>query len=219
MVYDEGFDIRFQNLTFFAFSKYTIETNLEKNQYIYKSYCHATTVGWYLSQDKNNRGCFKAERVDSDVNSVTYYKTKKINDTIEYTNDIFLDIDKNLRKRVIEPMRFKEKVSESQNITEINGLKNINDINLMNKGDFILMWKRYLNKLRKIKKSWQVGYYPKFMKMSLKELNKFSGIFTKNHKINTFPKISNNYLLNKNFSNFSEYKFRFKEMQMPSALK
>jgi Xaa-Pro aminopeptidase len=215
MVYDEGFDIRFHNLTFFTFSKYTIETKLEKNQYVYKSYCHATTVGWYLNNDKSHRGCFKAERLDAEVNSVSYYKTKKINETMENTNDIFLDIDSNLRNRVIEPMRFKEKAGEIENIKEIESYRYLKDLNHVNKRDFVKMWKKYLNNLRKIKKSWEVGYYSKFMRMSLKELNKFSGILTKNENKISFTKSSSN----KKFSNFTDFRFRFKEQQLPSVLK
>jgi hypothetical protein len=63
------------------------------------------------------------------------------------------------------------------------------------------MWQKYLGNLNKLKKSWKLEYYSKFMKMSFKELNNFSGInssFKNNHK--------------------SIYDFRFKEKQLPSVL-
>lgn len=53
MIYDEGFEINWNNHKFFAFSKYTPDN---------KSFCDQTLIGWFNNESEGNRGCYKAEK-------------------------------------------------------------------------------------------------------------------------------------------------------------
>ncbi len=61
MVYDEGFNLEFDEFSFFTFFKYTID--IDKRNTNYLSFCHSTLIGWYNNQDKSQWGCFKATKV------------------------------------------------------------------------------------------------------------------------------------------------------------
>jgi cathepsin C len=56
-VYDEGFEVRHENMVFFAFSKYLPSKNG------YDSYCGETLVGWYNDLSTEERGCYRAEKL------------------------------------------------------------------------------------------------------------------------------------------------------------
>ena len=58
MIYDEGFEIDFDNTKFFSFNKYISKGS------DYESDCSNTLVGWYHNYDTLERGCYLAEKVD-----------------------------------------------------------------------------------------------------------------------------------------------------------
>lgn len=63
MIYDEGYDIRFNNKRFVAFFDYYPN---ETGQVV--SYCGGTVVGWYLDSSSGKRACFKGEKIISNEN-------------------------------------------------------------------------------------------------------------------------------------------------------
>ena len=71
MVYDEGFSVEFEELSFFSFSNYLIDI-LEDNVKTYKSKCYSTCVGWYRNKDGSQWGCYRAFKVGRNPESVTY---------------------------------------------------------------------------------------------------------------------------------------------------
>jgi len=82
MVYDEGFEVNLQNLSFFAFSNFTFDGPKKSNV----SHCGQTMVGWYKTLDGSQYGCYygvkdspaesaaPATRVAALVHSSTYDK-------------------------------------------------------------------------------------------------------------------------------------------------
>jgi hypothetical protein len=62
MVYDEGFEVRFSNYTFFAFSKFGLPANGDEKQSVSK--CAETQVGWYKTSN-NKYGCYYAKKQPS----------------------------------------------------------------------------------------------------------------------------------------------------------
>jgi cathepsin C len=83
MVYDEAFSLRFDNLTFFAFSKYNKEE--KQGNFFFQSQCYSTCVGWYLDQ-KNRWGCYQAFKRNENPNKVTYFNTKHNLNIVEPDN-------------------------------------------------------------------------------------------------------------------------------------
>ena len=59
MVYDEGFEIKLNDVVYFAFSKYGPTANGG-----YESYCGETLIGWYNDLNTKQRGCYKATKLD-----------------------------------------------------------------------------------------------------------------------------------------------------------
>lgn len=55
MIYDEGFEVSWNNHKFFAFSKYTPDN---------QSHCDQTLIGWFSNEAEGNRGCYRAEKKD-----------------------------------------------------------------------------------------------------------------------------------------------------------
>jgi hypothetical protein len=62
MVYDEGFEIIHDSVSYFAFSKY--ERNAETKTI--SSYCGETLIGWYINKRTWERGCYKAVKNGSE---------------------------------------------------------------------------------------------------------------------------------------------------------
>lgn len=64
MVYDEGFDITYQGVKYFAFSKYEPTSRRDAT-----SYCGETLVGWYNNMATGDRGCYKAVKISERVDA------------------------------------------------------------------------------------------------------------------------------------------------------
>lgn len=62
MVYDEGFEVRFSDYTFFAFSKFNLPPGGDEKKSVSK--CSETQVGWYKTSE-NQYGCYHAQKKTS----------------------------------------------------------------------------------------------------------------------------------------------------------
>mmetsp|Transcript_44938 Transcript_44938/g.106706 ORF Transcript_44938/g.106706 Transcript_44938/m.106706 type:complete len:523 (+) Transcript_44938:109-1677(+) len=58
MIYDEGFEVSFDNVSFFAFSNFTLDA-----QHRNTSHCDSTMVGWYSNANRTQFGCYYGEKV------------------------------------------------------------------------------------------------------------------------------------------------------------
>jgi cathepsin C len=166
MVYDEGFDIQFDDLSFFAFSKYTIESSFNGIK-IYKSKCYSTLIGWYTNKNKTQRGCYKALKMNVDPSYDTFVTTKKENLNIINSDSI------------IPLESFSSFLESSETVTSKTAINY----------HFHKTYATNLNKYVK-NKSWQAGTYSNFHKKSLSELNKFAGMMrfkSLNRNINSKP--------------------------------
>lgn len=85
MVYDEGFNVEFGELSFFTFMKYSRQSN-ENGLSVYFSKCYSTLVGWYSNREKNKWGCFQATKVGTDPEQVTYISKGDNISVVEPTN-------------------------------------------------------------------------------------------------------------------------------------
>jgi hypothetical protein len=169
MIYDEGFNVDFNDFSFFAFSKYQIsENNFVKS---YKSMCYSTCVGWYHNKDKSQWGCYYAEKIGKNPSEITFRNTKNM-----------INILQPATTTILEPMRFK---SLSDVITKKNNLKRSNSSfitlrdrvkNLILNGNFNQHHLYIEHHLNKVKKSWEASVHPDFSKMSIYQLNRFAGI-------------------------------------------
>jgi cathepsin C len=115
MVYDECFDVIFDELSFFAFSKYSIEKELMRNILKFKSFCYSTCVGWYKNKNKTKGGCYVAEKKGFDLKTVLFFNTKKIDNRIQASS-----------ADVKEPMRFQQIKKNENNFNSI--VENLNKI-------------------------------------------------------------------------------------------
>jgi cathepsin C len=116
MIYDEGFDINFHNLTFFAFNKYTRERNKEfSNIMNYNSLCYSTCLGWYRENKK--WGCFKAYKIGADNNLILHVNKKNISE------EEFQFVDPKFRTPSQEISSFKTLISSIYFPDEMRNIK------------------------------------------------------------------------------------------------
>lgn len=71
MVYDQGYMVEFQTLSFLAFSFYHIEF-VGKSSVVKHSKCYQTCVGWFMDSTKQKRGCFKGFKLGVNNNLDTF---------------------------------------------------------------------------------------------------------------------------------------------------
>jgi hypothetical protein len=60
MIYDEGFELTYDDLRFFTFSRY-----FHDSDFTYKSDCGNTLVGWWKDESAGKRGCYRAARKEA----------------------------------------------------------------------------------------------------------------------------------------------------------
>jgi len=60
MIYDEGFEVNVEGLSFFAFSRFDLLN--EDGQKHNVSHCGESQVGWYHTQDRSQWGCYFAKK-------------------------------------------------------------------------------------------------------------------------------------------------------------
>lgn len=71
MIYDEGFEVRVEGLTFFAFSRFDL-TASGKNT----SRCGETGRGWYRNADRTMWGCYRARKVHQPLSLISMVATE-----------------------------------------------------------------------------------------------------------------------------------------------
>jgi len=127
MVYDEGFNMDFETLSFFAFSKYFIDKS-NPSKIKFNSMCYSTSVGWYHNKDKTKWGCYQAKKLNVDPNEITSKDSKNNVSILEPTNNLENNIINsmlNMQFRSIGgDIIFNE--SSNNNINSLNKLNNIN---------------------------------------------------------------------------------------------
>jgi cathepsin C len=62
MIYDEGFEVKFDDQVFFAFSKFDLVPNPNGGDPKNVSHCDASGVGWYHNRDRSKWGCYRASK-------------------------------------------------------------------------------------------------------------------------------------------------------------
>jgi cathepsin C len=182
MVYDEGWDIEFQEMSFFAFSKYAIDNNDSNGGKNYKSQCYSTCVGWYRTKDRKKWGCYQAIKKGVNANAATYVNPEKTNLSIvqpadnnnidsSYVSMSFKSIDKDddedndgskIAKHILQPTMTSFLEETESAMSHLNAEFTKHHL--------------YINKLNSIKKSWSAALHKDFENMSIKELNKMAGI-------------------------------------------
>ena len=149
MVYDEGFNMDFENLSFFAFSKYFIDkSNPSKTQF--NSMCYSTGVGWYHNKEKTKWGCYKAQKLGVNADEITTKDTKNDVSILEPTNNLEKNIINSMLnmqfKSISTEITFLNPVEKNNNSNDnINSNKN-NNINLNNSNKNSLAEKNILKK-------------------------------------------------------------------------
>jgi len=214
MIYDEGFNMEFEDLSFFAFNKYTVERNKTESKEIitYKSKCYSTCVGWYHNRNGTQWGCYRAEKLGvEDVNQTVYVRTKnKTEPEVTYVDPATRkDINYNrynenkLSDRVSSKMRFLSppsqfKINEENHLQTSQRLGQHESHGQNSKNNEYI---EYYEKLKLVKKSWKEELYPQFMNMTLKELNDFVGFSRNKEEL---------FRVNENFNDLNN-KLRFKQ--------
>lgn len=120
MIYDEGFEIRTQNMTFFSFSKYNYKGNKtpqdkdDEETEGYYSLCNETFAGWYHDKNLKSWGCFYGKKSESlQENSIF--------------DDQFLKNPENDHMKIVERKELSDKGSNGP-IAENNKQENFNNI-------------------------------------------------------------------------------------------
>ena len=152
MVYDEGFNIEFGDFSFFAFSKYSVDSGIP-GKTIYNSHCYSTLIGWYSNKDKTKWGCYKAQKANTDFNKVTFSDVKN---TVQ----------------IVQP---KFEANNNQNFFSDSISFLSKKVNLKTDAQ-LKIHSQYHDKLKKIKKSWESTLYPEFHTMTSYKLNRIAGI-------------------------------------------
>lgn len=190
MIYDEGFNIEFGELNFFAFSKYSPAKSTEDG-HNYHSYCYSTCVGWYHNKDKTQWGCYQATKEGVNPDEITYLDTKNnLNIVDPYstpgsdTSIVNSFLNMNFRERKSEII-FGDDVQYQSNKKSGSKFlkKNSSFIAVAERESMMLRLDStfkahnlYLNRLKNVKKSWTAELHPEFSNLSIGELNKFAGI-------------------------------------------
>lgn len=165
MVYDEGFNIDTEVLTFFAFFYYGISPSpLNNNEKAgsqgpnYFSKCFKTCTGWYSKPNSQDWGCYTATKRNANQNEISLNNEKKV--------------------EVLEPLSHTKVIQRnslnlyhSSFLALQDGLKSMLRLDAKFSNHLA-----YVNRINKLSKSWEAEVSNKFMHMTIKEINKFAGI-------------------------------------------
>jgi hypothetical protein len=187
MVYDEGFAMEFEDLSFFAFSNYEIATD-EDSIKTYKSKCYSTCVGWYTNKDGSQWGCYRAQKIGRNPSTVTYTTTttdSKDNSVINKENvvtvsnrinDNIIENSYRLKKSKItnHKVLYQKQRSTHNLMKSFLSLKDSSRLFLLDSS--FNMHHLYVVKLNEINKNWHAEVNNEFKMLSIKDLNKIAGI-------------------------------------------
>lgn len=163
MVYNEGFDILADNYSFFTFSKYSPDNNLNKKNW--KSKCYSTLIGFY-HKDNNQRGCFYAEKLGEDPDKITNNDVKDKLHVVEGT------------VKTLNKIRFKED----------SLFYNVNFLQAKEKETLVLDAKfkdhsKVVEMINSMKDSmWEADNYEEYSNLTIEDLNNLAGRKRHNHK-------------------------------------
>jgi hypothetical protein len=203
MIYDEGFDITFEEpqkekINFFTFSKYSLNSNKKypgiKSKWA--SHCFSTLIGWFYIGNKH--GCFYAikNNVDHDMvtngeaenklnvleNSVT--SKSESNDELDEAktfSTVNIFFEKNQNEEAVEP-DILENLENEGNFLESRS-RNKMSLTSKFKDHFI-----FVNKLNSMNTFWKAENYDNFSNLTVEELNRFAGRKRSSHRKNTLFK-------------------------------
>lgn len=108
MVYNQGILVEFNKLSFFAFSYYTIEV-INSTDLVKHSKCYQTSVGWYMDNTKNKRGCFKGYKLGVNNNLDTFIINEKNMSEFPDTNNSILESNRYHGVKVINAIPFDDR--------------------------------------------------------------------------------------------------------------
>lgn len=211
MVYDEGFDITFeeeqkQKINFFAFSKYSQNSN---NKYPgikskWASHCYSTLIGWFYYGNKH--GCFFAHKNGVDHNQATNGEAEnKLNvlensvtskDQGNNTEDrtfstVNIFFEKNANNESVEP----DILDNMENEGNFLEAKSRNKMTLTSKFKDHYM---FVNRINSMNTFWKAENYEDFSNLTVEELNRFAGRKRISHRKNTLFKGRNIFFGNNN---------------------
>jgi len=201
MVYDEGFDITFeeeqkQKINFFTFSKYSQNTN---NKYPgikskWASHCYSSLIGWFYVGNKH--GCFFAVKNNVDYKMVTNGEAEnKLNvlensvtskdDQQQDDNKTFSTVniffEKNQKEESVEP----DIMDNMENEGNFLESRSRNKMTLTSKFKDHFM---FVNRLNSMNTFWKAENYENFSNLTVEELNRYAGRKRASHKKNTLFK-------------------------------
>lgn len=193
MVYDEGFDITFEEsqkekINFFAFSKYSKNQNYKGIKSKWASHCYSTLIGWFYIG--NRHGCFYATKNNVDHNMVTNGEAENKLNVLENSVTSKSDSETNNENNELDESKtfstvniFFEK-NQNEESVEPDILENI-----QNEGNFLESSSRnkitltakfkdhfmFVNKLNSMNTSWKAENYENFSNLTVEELNRIAG--------------------------------------------
>ena len=109
MIYDEGFELSFDDLRLFAFSKYQRAESGE-----FQSVCGQTLVGWWKNEVTSERGCYKGFRVEeqhaASQNTAQAHVVQPDEDVINFAQDgVNVRRDSRDHERIVERLNLVQK--------------------------------------------------------------------------------------------------------------
>jgi hypothetical protein len=193
MVYDEGFDITFEEpqkekINFFTFSKYSLNSNKKypgiKSKWA--SHCHSTLIGWFYIGNKH--GCFygiknNVEDYELATNGEAENKLNVLENSITSKSDFNANEELDEKKTFSTVNIFFEK-NQNEESVEPDILDNIE-----NEGNFLESSSRnkmtltakfkdhfiFVNKLNSMNTFWKAENYENFSNLTVEELNRYAG--------------------------------------------
>ncbi|KRX09000.1 hypothetical protein PPERSA_01887 [Pseudocohnilembus persalinus] len=177
MVFDEGFDARFEDFDIFIENKYQ---NIARNKY--QSICSQTMIGWINYKQEEKIGCIKGQlkgadhkpteslNIDqivtpSDFNLLEKYQDEQLSQLEQQNNKPLLVQQKkqggNLKNNRMHNFLQIEQKEQKQNEQQANN-KKIHEQNV--------------RKLNAMQTTWKAGISPEFENLSLVEIRKRVGI-------------------------------------------
>ena len=146
MIYDEGFEIVYKGVKYFAFSDYTYNERKPDNSI---SHCDRTVIGWYYEEATQQKGCYRGHKEDIDDKKEIIQLMDGDDDGSKGQNPIYHEKrhKTNAQKKVLE-----------------------NSIVMIQRNH-----EKILKELNSKEKSWEAELNPMFSGMSFSEMNKFAG--------------------------------------------
>jgi cathepsin C len=161
MVYDEGFEVNVEGLTFFAFSRFDLtydDAGVRRNS----SRCGATQLGWYRDKSRTQWGCYIGHRV-------------KANGDFEVDDS---NLDSERRSNETRPANRGNNL-ESLLAAAGASLIQARPAQSYSLYDMPLGWKAhkdFVEHINLVQSSWSATVYNRFVGRSARQMNRMAGI-------------------------------------------